>query len=107
MNDRLIEIKSDHYCCLRCGEELDGATNITGELLPDASAFEALEAMDGAANVCVYCTNVAIFVIDRGVVKLRWPRADERLELADDELVQRTVQVFRGLWLVRLLGRIP
>lgn len=103
MADRPIELPSLAPKCLRCGQKLTGATCITDHLNPRASVYEALEAIDGAVSVCAYCTAIGIFVVDRGDVKLRWPRADERLELAGHTRVQTAVRVFRGHWLINLL----
>lgn len=77
---------------------------MTGLKGQPASVLEALEIMDGAANVCIYCSSIAFFVIDRGNIKLRYPRADERLELAQNEIVQTVVKAVRWRWLLEMMA---
>lgn len=99
-----IQVDSAPFECLRCHRILTGISNMTGLNLVPESAYEALEIVDGAANVCIYCASVAIFVIDRGNIKLRYPRADERLALAQNVVINTLVKGIRWKWLVDLLA---
>lgn len=99
----VFPVDSQPFECLRCNRKLTGASNVTGLKGQPTSVFEALEVMDGAANVCIFCSSIAFFVIDRGNIKLRYPRADERLELAQNEIVQTVVKAVRWRWLVALM----
>lgn len=100
----VIPVNSQPFECLRCNRKLTGASNITALRGQPTSAYEALEIMEGAANVCIYCASIAFFVIDRGNIKLRYPRADERLQLAQNETVQAVAKFIRWRWLIDLMA---